>query len=60
MGVCVADEAAIILGPLLGGGGGPLLDAAVCSGAFDGGRPCPPLPITLNRGIPPEGGGPGG
>ncbi len=44
----VADEAAIILGPLLGRGGGPILDAAVCAAAFDGGRPCPRLPLTCD------------
>ncbi len=60
LGVCLADHAAIILGPLLGGGGGPLLDdATVCEGAFDGGRPCSPLPLILNRGIPLDGGSPG-
>ena len=57
IGVCVADEAAMILAPFEGGGGGPVLDGAVCNGAC-GGCPCPPL--MLNRGIPPEGGGAGG
>ncbi len=41
--------------------GGPLLDdASVCVGAFDGGRPCPPLRFILSRGRPPLGGCPGG
>ena len=60
LGACVAADAAIIFGPLLSGGGGPLLDAAVCAGAFDGGRPCPHLLLTLSRVGPPPGGCPGG
>ena len=57
-GVCVAAEAAIILGPLVGGGGGPLVDAPiVCDGGRDGIRPWPP---PLNLGGPLDGGGPGG
>ncbi len=59
-GVCVADGSAITLGPLLGGGGGPLLDAAVCVGAFAGGRPFPLLPTALILGLPLDGGGLGG
>jgi hypothetical protein len=59
LGICVAVGAAIIVTPFEGWGGGPLLDDAVCSGACDAG-PCPPLPSSRSRGIPPEGGGPGG
>jgi hypothetical protein len=57
--VCVAADAAIILGLTLGGGSGPLLEAPiVCIGGRPGIRPYEPPPRYL--GGPPEGGGPGG
>ncbi len=68
-GVCVDDEsamifdheAAIILRPILGRGGGPLLEAAtVCDGGHDGSLPAPPLPHILSRRSPPPGGDPEG
>ena len=57
IGTWDADLPAIILAPFVGGGGGPLPDACVCSGAC-GICPCPP-PMR-ERGIPPDGGGAGG
>ena len=57
IGTCDADRPAATLGPIDGGGGGPLLDdAAWKMGAYDCGEV---LGLCLG-GPPPDGGGGGG